>query len=97
MAHLSGTLTPWAGILLTWEYVRRPQALQGPLDDLPTTLQGGQEGRLILRHQVGYLNRGRAGLELGLLRWRASPHHSRQPLPRPFESSTWAELLRNSG
>lgn len=97
LAHLSGALKRRPGILLTWEYIRRPQALQGPLDDPPTTLQGGQEGRLIFRHQAGYLNRGRAGLELGLLRGRASPHHSRQPFPLPPESSTWAELLRNSG
>lgn len=77
---------------LTREHVRRSQAPQGPLDDPPTALQGGQEGCLVLRHQGGYLNGGhdRDG-------GRASLYLSGQPVPPPPESSTWAEFFCSSG
>lgn len=58
---------------LTREHIRRSQAPQGPIDDPPTPLQGGQEGCLVLRHQAGYLNGGhdrgggRASLYLSLV------------------------------
>lgn len=85
-------LTPWRGTPLTREHIRRSQAPQGPIDDPPTPLQGGQEGCLVLRHQVGYLNGGhdRDG-------GRASLPLSGQPGPPPPESSTWAELFCSSG
>lgn len=48
LAHVSEALTPWLGTSLTREQFRRPQAPQGPIDDPPPPLQGGQEGCLVL-------------------------------------------------
>lgn len=48
LVHLSEPLTPWPGRSLTREQIRRPQAPQGLIDDVPTPLQGGQEGCLVL-------------------------------------------------
>lgn len=81
--------TAWPGPSLTREHIRRPQVPQGPIDDAPTPLQGGQEGRLVLGHQVGYLGRGQGGTGAGPAPGGAALHRSlvgpSLPIPIPIQ------------